>query len=316
MPENLSPSRESAQRIGRHLKRSYSSYIDSWQEWILPTLIAGFIFVCSMFCCIVPYLFVIGPLSCGFYACAFASLRNQPVEVKLLTNGLKRFGSKMLASVFITSMLAIPFALMPLLMFIFMGVMFTLTPPPSERLAPQETQDVAAGEEVGESLVQGEEVDDTHDMPFERNESSLLVFFMFPMMMGMYLLMFLGIVLAWIWQLWFATRTIFVYPLLLEQDIGCVEAIRRSWKVSGERFWELLMITVAVTVLAMLGAQLMYIGLLVTMPIASTLIASAYQEHFETGIFANNDVVNEGGAGQDVKSPVQDDSEESSAATS
>ena len=49
------PSRQSANRIGQHLKSGLTNYIDHWQEWIVPTLVAGAFVVVSIFCCWFPY---------------------------------------------------------------------------------------------------------------------------------------------------------------------------------------------------------------------------------------------------------------------
>ena len=55
MSEPQSRSRESADRIGRHIKHGFTNYIDHWQEWIVPMLVAGVSIVLSMLCCYIPF---------------------------------------------------------------------------------------------------------------------------------------------------------------------------------------------------------------------------------------------------------------------
>lgn len=41
MSEYSSPSRESARRVGQHIKRGWQNFLDHWQEWMGPMLIAA-----------------------------------------------------------------------------------------------------------------------------------------------------------------------------------------------------------------------------------------------------------------------------------
>ena len=75
MSEHESPSRRSTDRIGDHVKRAFRNYMDHWQEWIVPMVIAAGIVVLSFTCCFVPSLLVMGPITCGLYCCASEALR-------------------------------------------------------------------------------------------------------------------------------------------------------------------------------------------------------------------------------------------------
>ena len=91
MSDDSTPSRESAKRIGDQIKRGFRNYVDHWQEWIVPTLVAGAIAAVSFCCCWAPAIIVMGPVTCGLYACALAALRNRPVDANLLARGWERF---------------------------------------------------------------------------------------------------------------------------------------------------------------------------------------------------------------------------------
>ena len=103
---------------------------------------------------------------------------------------------------------------------------------------------------------------------------------MLVMMMVFYLGLFFVIILFWIWSLWFATRTMFVLPLIAHRRIGFVAALRTSWIETRVRFWELLAISFISSFISSLGMYAMYVGMIFTIPIGLTMIGSVYEERF------------------------------------
>ena len=80
------PSRQSANRIGQHLKSGLTNYIDHWQEWIVPTLVAGAFVVVSIFCCWFPYLIVVGPVTSGMYAMYIGLIFTMPIMFSIIVS--------------------------------------------------------------------------------------------------------------------------------------------------------------------------------------------------------------------------------------
>jgi membrane-anchored glycerophosphoryl diester phosphodiesterase (GDPDase) len=84
-------------------------------------------------------------------------------------------------------------------------------------------------------------------------------------------------------MIWFATRTMFILPLIADQRFGFIQALRESWRETRVRFWELLIINLIAGLIGMLGMYVMYIGLIFSMPICLTIVSSAYEERFGAG---------------------------------
>jgi hypothetical protein len=111
--------------------------------------------------------------------------------------------------------------------------------------------------------------------------SPILVFGFLAMMVMFYALMFIMLLLFFIWSIWLQARTFYVLPLIAHRNAGVFDAIGTSWRASRERFWELLGLTVVCMVLNVLGASLLYVGLLATTPLMLLIVESAYRERFE-----------------------------------
>ncbi|NQT15470.1 MAG: hypothetical protein HQ582_22120, partial [Planctomycetes bacterium] len=232
MSDNPTPSRQSAKRIGDLIKRSFLNYVDHWQEWIVPTVVAGAIAVVSFCCCWVPSIFVMGPVACGLYACALAALRNRPVHAGLLSRGWQRFGGSAAASIFISVVSALPVLVLFGLFMAFFAAIAAVAPSP-----PFDQRHMSRVESVDELATTTEETADEVHPPMEDALSDetdgalrspqqveepppLFVLLTLCAVLLFYALFFLAIVLAWVWQLWFTTRVMFVYPLLADRDIG------------------------------------------------------------------------------------------------
>ena len=96
-----------------------------------------------------------------------------------------------------------------------------------------------------------------------------------------YLALFVLIILIWIWQLWIATRLMFVFPLIAQRGLAAGDAIRTSWRETRVRFWELLAVNFVASIISMVGVNAMYVGALFTVPMGVTILAVVYLDRFE-----------------------------------
>ncbi|NQU24462.1 MAG: glycerophosphoryl diester phosphodiesterase membrane domain-containing protein [Candidatus Nealsonbacteria bacterium] len=270
MSEPQSPSRESANRIGRHISLGFQNYIDHWQEWILPMLLASAIAILSMLCCWLPYFLVLGPITCGLYCCAISALKNRPFGTAELNRGWKSAGSSIAASLFISFLQVIPVVILLGGFFVFLfacGAMMPSGPIDNPRTAVETADDV---DRPGDGPEQFEEP------PPEA------IFAVLCTMMAFYAGLFLAMIVCWAWALWLTTRTMFVFPLIADGRCGFTAALRQSWTQTRQGFWELLVINLVAGFIAMMGMYAMYIGVIFTLPIYFTIIASVYEERFQT----------------------------------
>jgi len=250
-----SKSRQSADRFAAHFKRAIDNYKDHWQEWIVPMLVAGVVTFTSWMLCCLPYLLAIGPLVCGLYHCAFAAYEGRRVHTGLLNQGLETAGSAILATLLILIITALPILLMYGAFFVLMMVLVGTTGP-----GPN---------------------------PQEPPPAVILGVF------GFYVVMFAAMFLFLVWQLWFSTRTMFVFPLIAQRRMSVGEAWSASWRETKNSFWELLVLNLLAQVIAAIGANILYVGLLFTVPFAMTLRTSVYLERFGDGLRAEHDTTDE-----------------------
>jgi hypothetical protein len=277
MPESQSPSRESANRIGQHLKEGFSNYTSHWQEWMPPILVAGAVVIASFLCCWLPYFFVVGPITCGLYGCAISAIRNGPVDLARLTAGWRSAGSSIIAWLFISLGSMLPMIVVVGCLIATAVVLGSQMPPPQATPGAalrQETADLPGGAADGQGPA-GPQAG-----PCQEEPSVLAVVGMLFAMLVFYGVMFVGIFVGWLWALWFTTRTMFVLPLIADRRLGFVRALGRSWTETRHRFWELLLLKFIADIIGMIGIYAMYVGLLFTLPLHFTLIASVYEERF------------------------------------
>jgi hypothetical protein len=104
-----------------------------------------------------------------------------------------------------------------------------------------------------------------------------------------YLMMFVFMLVFWIWQLWFTTRMMFVFPLIAHRGLGAGDAIRTSWRESRVRFWELLAVNFVASIISAAGIYAMYVGALFTIPMGVTILAVVYLDRFEPAAAAPAD---------------------------
>jgi len=289
VPESQSPSRDSAKRIGQHLKEGFSNYTGHWQEWMAPMLVAGAVVIVSVLCCWLPYLIVVGPITCGLYGCAISALRNGPVDVARLNAGWRSAGSSIIAWLFISLGSMLPMIVVVGCLIAAAVVFASQMPPPQatpSAAVRQETADLPGGpiqdavsQRAGDAAYPqgspGPQADACQEEP-----SVLAVFGMLFAMLAFYGVMFVGMLVWWLWVLWFTTRTMFVLPLIADRRLGFVEALGRSWTETRDRFWELLLLKFIADLTGMMGVYVMYVGVLFTLPFHFTLIASVYEERF------------------------------------
>lgn len=314
MSESQSPSRESANRIGRHIKGGFFNYTNHWQEWIPPVLVAALVVIVSFVCCCLPYFLVVGPIVCGLYGCAISAIRNGPVDVAHLNRGWRSPVSSTIAWLFIKLGAMLPMLLLFGCFFIGFSLLAALIPPESARHRTADTRphrpavdlpgqavETAAEEDV-DAAAEGAEapgpagqvagrrpdrpqrqVSDRAGRPRPEEPSPAEVAAMLFGILAFYAIIFLVGIVSWVWSMWFTTRTMFVLPLIADRRLGFVRALRQSWTETRQGFWELLVINFVAGIIGMIGIYAMYVGLLFTVPIYFTIIASVYEERFPKG---------------------------------
>ena len=314
MSVNPSPSRDAANRIGGHIKGGFLNYLDHWQEWILPMLVAAVVVIASFLCCWFPYLLVAGPVVCGLYGCAIGAMRNRPVRTGGLHPGWGPAGSSMVAWLFIKLVSMLPMILLFGSLMVLLPLLCTLIPPEAMRppmpvpdMNWEEVEPLAQVDEpLGNDLLEGADEEQepvgsgdrggleavprpergraqfpdglVRHRP-EEPPPEVIVAMVFGML-AFYLILFFVAILLWVWMLWFTTRTMFVLPLIADRRLGFFAALRQSWSQTRQRFWELLVINFAAGIIGTIGVYALYVGMLFTLPIYFTIIASVYEERF------------------------------------
>ena len=230
--------------FGNYFHTAFGVYGQRWRDWIVPMLVAAAVFLAAMCCCYLPILLVPGPLACGSYACALATLRKQPFDAGTLWRGWPATWSAV-AAYWATMLLAI----LPTLLFYIPLILFVVLTSPGE--GPH------------------------HAGPPEPWRVALLL--------GSSALMMVGWLLAMAWIFFLQTRTMFILPLIADRGLGFLEAWRTSWQETRRGFWELLLLQFLAGLIGALGVYACYVGLLCTMPISFTIIAAVYEERLGAG---------------------------------
>jgi hypothetical protein len=292
MSEVKSPSRQAADRIGAYISQGFTNYFAHWQEWIVPMIVAIVVMVGASLCCLLPYFLVFGPVQCGLYYCALTALRNEPVDTTVFNRAWDAPGSSILASLFVECITALPVLLM-YGAFTLVVCLATAYATPAAGPGPGagagqpdfavpmdefENHDPFADEPVpGQEWGPAAPRRGVQPVSPPQPQEALL----FGGIVLFYLLMFVLVIVFWIWQLWFTTRMMFVFPLIAHRGLGAGEAIRASWRETRVRFWELLAVNFVTSIISAAGIQAMYVGALFTIPMALTILAVVYQDRFE-----------------------------------
>ena len=72
----------------------------------------------------------------------------------------------------------------------------------------------------------------------------------------------------------------FVYPLIVDRNLGAIDAIKLSFKAALANFWGLLLLMLCTGLLVIVGALLCYVGMFLAFPIQYAAIAIAYERVF------------------------------------
>jgi hypothetical protein len=77
-----------------------------------------------------------------------------------------------------------------------------------------------------------------------------------------------------------AAAAFFAVPLILDRDIGVVEALRQSWAVTRRAYLSYLGMTVVLSLLSALGGVLCWVGVVITLPLLPAAQVCAYMHYF------------------------------------
>lgn len=288
-------------RFGEYLSTGFRCYFDQAPVWIGLIAVAAGLELSAALACVFPLFLISGPLTAGLHYCGLLSVRGKKLEIGSLWHGKRRAGTTMIAWLALQFMQVAPALL---LYGLFVGGFFAMmssgalfVPPP--RFAPPPAPvinadgEVAAadteqaGSEAGDGLVA-----DQPDMgnpaapaagpggrvgrpagPSPREMQVVASIF------AMYGLMFVGMAAAFVFSMWFGVKTMYVFPLIVDRDCSFFEALQESWRLTQHRFWEMLFLYALTAIMAGIGANFCYVGLLFTLPIYFTVIAAAYEGH-------------------------------------
>jgi uncharacterized membrane protein len=66
--------------------------------------------------------------------------------------------------------------------------------------------------------------------------------------------------------------------LVIDKNMGPIDAIKKSWSMTKGHTWDLFLLLLVVIVLIAIGAALLGVGLLVTLPISTVAVAYVYRK--------------------------------------
>ncbi|MHC4778438.1 MAG: hypothetical protein ACYTFG_07690 [Planctomycetota bacterium] len=72
----------------------------------------------------------------------------------------------------------------------------------------------------------------------------------------------------------------FVPHLIVDQKMGVIEAMKKSWSVVKQDYWWFLLANLVIGFVSSLGSYACYVGILATMPLFFTIQAVAYRDCF------------------------------------
>jgi uncharacterized membrane protein len=72
-------------------------------------------------------------------------------------------------------------------------------------------------------------------------------------------------------------RTSFVTCFIVDQESGSSEAISQSWALTKGHFWFVIMLYLCMLAVNILGAMILFVGLLFTVPFSSIILIIAYR---------------------------------------
>ena len=81
-------------------------------------------------------------------------------------------------------------------------------------------------------------------------------------------LVILGFFIFIIPGLFFAVKLQFAKTLVVDKNMGAIDAIKKSWKMTDGNFWKLLLFVLTICVINLIGAIPFGLGLFVTVPVS------------------------------------------------
>lgn len=87
-----------------------------------------------------------------------------------------------------------------------------------------------------------------------------------------------GFILLIVPGIYLSTRLLFVPFLVIDKNLNPVDALKESWKMTEHDFFHFFKLWLVFIGLAILGAILLLVGLLVTIPIAALAVAFVYRK--------------------------------------
>jgi hypothetical protein len=245
-PQPVLPVNPSGSRLGEIISRAFNSYMRQWSEWPVPMLLLALIMLVCYVACVFPFLIAQGPLMCAAFGCAFRNLRGWPVDTSALRRGMEVFWPAVRSGICLLVLQAIPIVIIAAFFGAAMAI-FAATMGPKQ--------------------------------PGGQPDPAVVLPAMFGMM-AVYMVLIFGFM---IWTIYFATRTMFVMPLVADRGYGFFSAWHASWDATRKRFWERLLLVVLAGILGGLGVYLCYVGVIFTMPLYFLILAAAYEDEFGIG---------------------------------
>ena len=92
------------------------------------------------------------------------------------------------------------------------------------------------------------------------------------------LIMFVGLILHIVPGIYFAVRLQFVTYLIIDQGLGPIDAIKKSWEITGGNFWNLFLFGLVIVLINVLGFLALVVGLLWAIPTAAIATAFVYKK--------------------------------------
>ena len=86
-----------------------------------------------------------------------------------------------------------------------------------------------------------------------------------------------GLILLIVPGIYFAVKLQFVTYLIIDQGLGPIDAIKKSWEITGGNFWNLFLFGLVIVLINVLGFLALVVGLLWAIPTAA--IATAFVYH-------------------------------------
>lgn len=92
------------------------------------------------------------------------------------------------------------------------------------------------------------------------------------------LIVFVGLICLIIPGIWLAIRLQYCKYLVVDQNMGPIEALKGSWKMTKGNVWNLIGFGVALLLLNLLGLAALIVGIIVTAPISMIAVAYVYRK--------------------------------------